>query len=315
MTTWGPSKKPPQNRARTGGVPTSRTSKTTAASRGGVRDATPPSTSRNRRTRARASCAGGRGHASTSSSGSGSSASGCCSAWRSTSNLAGPLGRGHRDVVGWLTGLGRFVAARSCSSPSASRWSARAARRARSGCARLGSGRDCARSGCCTSSAGPTRSRRRRRARRAGGWLGALVGEPLAALIASGGAAVVLLARVRRRSAARSRRPRCGRWRRTPVAACGRRRASRSAVRTQGDRRPVDAEQRARPNAAAGADGQAMAGEASATRLPPTLYDLAARATATPWAAAGRRFANRRSDGRSQAPSTNRAAARRRAAR
>ena len=109
MTTWGPSKKTPSNRARSSGAPASRTSRTTAANRGGVRDATPPSTSRNRRTRAQDDLRGaveGREHEFV---GIGLIGGGVLLGLGMYWNLAGPVGRGIEKLFGWITGIGRFV--------------------------------------------------------------------------------------------------------------------------------------------------------------------------------------------------------------
>ncbi len=123
-------------------------------------------------------------------------------------------------------------------------WSARAAACTGSGSASAGgcSGWRCW--GCCTSCAAPTRSwPMSTRSGRAGGWLGALVGEPLRGLIASGGAIVVLVADVRRRRAGADRRIAASDvvadWQR---GRC-RRRADR-APGTHGVRQRVDVEER-----------------------------------------------------------------------
>ena len=100
MTTWGPSKKTPSNRARTGGTPASRTSKTTGGNSGNVRDATPPSTSRNPRARAQSGLRGaveGREHEFV---GIGLIGGGVLLGLGMYWDLAGPVGRGIEKLFG-----------------------------------------------------------------------------------------------------------------------------------------------------------------------------------------------------------------------
>ena len=135
-------------------------------------------------------------------------------------DLAGPLGRGVETVVGWLTGLGRYVVPVALVAV---------------GVALVGKGRSVHRFrlaigwgllglsllGLLHVVRGPEKIMADfDTLGRAGGWIGALVGEPLRGLIASGGAIVVLVAAVRRWRAAAHRRHRCGR--------CCRRRARAS---------------------------------------------------------------------------------------
>ena len=109
-------------------------------------------------------------------------------------NLAGPLGRGIETVVGWLTGLGRFVVPVALIAV---------------GAALVGKGRSIHRFrlavgwgllglsllGLLHVVRGPEKIMANfDTLGRAGGWIGALVGEPLRSLIASGGAIVVLAA-------------------------------------------------------------------------------------------------------------------------
>ena len=109
-------------------------------------------------------------------------------------NLAGPLGRGVETVVGWLTGLGRFVVPIALIAI---------------GAALVGKGQSMRRFrlaigwgllglsllGLLHVVRGPDKIMADfDTLGRAGGWIGALVGEPLRSLIASGGAIVVLVA-------------------------------------------------------------------------------------------------------------------------
>ncbi len=109
-------------------------------------------------------------------------------------NLAGPLGRGVETVVGWLTGLGRFVVPIALVAI---------------GAALVGKGQSMRRFrlavgwgllglsllGLLHVVRGPEKIMANfDTLGRAGGWIGALIGEPLRGLIASGGAIVVLVA-------------------------------------------------------------------------------------------------------------------------
>jgi S-DNA-T family DNA segregation ATPase FtsK/SpoIIIE len=109
-------------------------------------------------------------------------------------DLAGPLGRGVETVVGWLTGLGRYIVPAALIAV---------------GAALVGKGRSMHRSrlaigwgllglsllGLLHVVRGPEKIMANfDTLGRAGGWIGALVGEPLRGLIASGGAIVVLVA-------------------------------------------------------------------------------------------------------------------------
>ena len=109
-------------------------------------------------------------------------------------NLAGPLGRGVETVVGWLTGLGRFVVPIALIAI---------------GAALVGKGQSMRRFrlaigwgllglsllGLLHVVRGPDKIMADfDTLGKAGGWIGALVGEPLRSLIASGGAIVVLVA-------------------------------------------------------------------------------------------------------------------------
>jgi DNA segregation ATPase FtsK/SpoIIIE, S-DNA-T family len=109
-------------------------------------------------------------------------------------NLAGPLGRGVETVVGWLTGLGRFVVPIALVAI---------------GAALVGKGQSMRRFrlaigwgmlslsllGLLHVVRGPEKIMADfDTLGKAGGWIGALVGEPLRSLIASGGAIVVLVA-------------------------------------------------------------------------------------------------------------------------
>ena len=293
MTTWGPSKKTPSNRARSGGAPASRTTRTTAANRGGVRDATPPSTSRNRRTRAQADLRGaveGREHEFV---GVGLIGGGVLLGLGIYWNLAGPLGRGIEKLFGWITGIGRFVVplvliavgialvhkGRS-SNPYPSR-------------PRLGSDGAVGARRSSTSSAAPTRSRpgSTSSARPAAG--SARSSPSLCARCSPARGAVVVLLAAFVGGCCSSRAHRCARWRRRPAAASGSvaRPLGRAARKAIADLSTLssDKAERARRR-----DGSNVAGEPSAL-APPNLYDLAAE-DGDPWAAPSTAAPSRASD-------------------
>ena len=194
MTTWGPSKKTPQKRTSSGTGATSRTSRTTGANRGGVRDATPPSTARNRRARAQSDLRGaveGREHEFV---GVGLIGGGLLLGLAIYWNLAGPLGRGIEKLFGWITGIGRFVLPVVLIAVGVA-----LVHRGRSSSPFrlvLGWGLMALSSlGFLHVVRGPDKiSAGFDELGKAGGWLGALVAEPLQALLASAGAIVVLLA-------------------------------------------------------------------------------------------------------------------------
>ena len=109
-------------------------------------------------------------------------------------DLAGPLGRGVETVVGWLTGLGRYVVPIALVAIGAALvGKGQSLRRARLalGWGLLG----LSLLGLLHVVRGPEKIMADfDTLGRAGGWIGALVGEPLRGLIASGGAIVVLVA-------------------------------------------------------------------------------------------------------------------------
>ena len=109
-------------------------------------------------------------------------------------DLAGPLGRGVETVVGWLTGLGRYVVPIALVAIGAALvGKGQSLRRARLalGWGLLG----LSLLGLLHVVRGPEKIMSNfDTLGRAGGWIGALVGEPLRSLIASGGAIVVLVA-------------------------------------------------------------------------------------------------------------------------
>ena len=281
MTTWGPSKKTPQNRARTGGTPASRTSKTTGGSTGNVRDATPPSTSRNPRTRAQSGLRGaveGREHEFV---GIGLIGGGVLLGLGMYWDLAGPVGRGIEKLFGWITGVGRFVLPLVMIAV---------------GIALVHKGRSSNQFrlvlgwGLMALSAlgvlhlvrGPDKiSAGFDELGRSGGWLGALVAEPLRAMLASGGAAVVLLAAfvgglvLVTSTSLRTMATQTGRGVGSVARPLGR--AARKAIADLSTLSSDKAERRD------GGTGQPMAGEASAL-APPNLYDLASE-DGDPWAA------------------------------
>ncbi len=301
MTTWGPSKKTPSNRARSGGAPASRTTRTTAANRGGVRDATPPSTSRNRRTRAQADLRGaveGREHEFL---GIGLIGGGVLLGLGMYWNLAGPVGRGIEKLFGWITGIGRFavplvliavgialVHKGRSSNPIrlVLGWGLMAL--SVLGVLHLVRGPDKISAGFDELGT-------------AGGWFGALVAEPLRAMLASGGAAVVLLAAfvggllLVTSTSLRTMATQTGRGVGSVARPLGR--AARKAI---ADLSTLSSDKSER---AAGRDGSNVAGEPSAL-APPNLYDLAAE-DGDPWAAPSAAAAAkpRKRRGRAGAPS------------
>jgi len=111
-------------------------------------------------------------------------------------DLAGPLGRGVETVVGWLTGLGRFLVPIALVAIGAALVSkGRSLRRFRLA---IGWGLlSLSLLGLLHVVRGPGKIMANfDTLGKAGGWIGALVGEPLRSLIASGGAIVVLVAAV-----------------------------------------------------------------------------------------------------------------------
>jgi DNA segregation ATPase FtsK/SpoIIIE, S-DNA-T family len=280
MTTWGPSKKTPSNRARSSGAPASRTSRTTAANRSGVRDATPPSTSRNRRTRAQDDLRGaveGREHEFV---GIGLIGGGVLLGLGMYWNLAGPVGRGIEKLFGWITGIGRFVLpllliavgialVHKGRSSNPFRlvlgWGLMAL--SALGFLHLVRGPDKIWAGFDELGT-------------SGGWLGAVVAEPLRAMLASGGAVVVLLAAfvggllLVTSTSLRTMATQTGRGVGSVARPLGR--AARKAIT---DLSTLSSDKADR---AAGRDGSNVAGEASAL-APPNLYDLAAE-DGDPWA-------------------------------
>ncbi len=205
MSTWGASKKKSSGKRSTSVNGRSRTARTTrpsggsgskggSRSTGSVRDATPPSAPRSRRGRANAElreAVEGREHEFL---GLGLIGGGILLGLGIYFNLAGPLGRGTEQLTGWFTGVGRYTV------PAVLVLSGVAmVRRGRSyspfrlavgwalvsaavlGLLHIARGPDKIWAGFDDLGDG-------------GGWLGALVAEPLRALLASAGAVVVLLA-------------------------------------------------------------------------------------------------------------------------
>ncbi len=206
MSTWGPSKKKSPGKRSTsvnGRARTARTSRSSAPpdgssgsgrSRGAVRDDTPPGAPRSRRDRANAElreAVAGREHEFL---GLGLIGGGVLLGLGVYFNLAGPLGRGIETLTGWLTGLGRFAA------PAVLILAGVAlVRRGRSYSPfRLAVGWALvavAMLGLLHIVRGPDKiSAGFDEFGDAGGWLGALIAEPLQALVASAGAVVVLIA-------------------------------------------------------------------------------------------------------------------------
>ena len=188
MSTWGPSKR------RSGKRATKVSGRATGSPSGGVRDATPPDVPRSRRDRAEAElreAVDGREHEFI---GLGLIGVGALLALAIYLDLAGPLGRGVETLTGWFTGLGRYIVpvvliasgiafVRRGRSYSPFRLAAGwlLVCLAALGLLHLISGPDKISAG--VDDLGDS-----------GGWLGALAAEPLRALLATAGAAVVLAA-------------------------------------------------------------------------------------------------------------------------
>ena len=225
-------------------------------------------------------------------------------------DLAGPVGRGIEKLFGWITGIGRFVLplvliavgialVHKGRSSNPFRlvlgWGLMAL--SALGVLHLVRGPDKISAGFDDLGT-------------AGGWLGALVAEPLSAMLASGGAAVVLLAAfvggllLVTSTSLRTMATRTGRGVGSVARPLGR--AARKAIADLSTLSSDKAERRD------GGNGQTMAGEASAL-APPNLYDLASE-DGDPWAApvAGSKSRKRRSKSGTRRTA---AAARRRAAR
>jgi S-DNA-T family DNA segregation ATPase FtsK/SpoIIIE len=188
MSTWGPSKR------RSGKRATKVSGRAAGSPSGGVRDATPPDVPRSRRDRAEAElreAVDGREHEFI---GLGLIGVGALLALAIYLDLAGPLGRGVETLTGWFTGLGRYIVpvvliasgiafVRRGRSYSPFRLAAGwlLVCLAALGLLHLISGPDKISAG--VDDLGDS-----------GGWLGALAAEPLRALLATAGAAVVLVA-------------------------------------------------------------------------------------------------------------------------
>ena len=159
-----------------------------------MRDATPPDQQASRRTRANAEmreAVAGREHEFL---GLGLIGAAVLLGLAIYFDLAGPLGRGVETLFGWLAGLGRYAVPVVLVAVGVSL--VRRGRTVESGPARrrLGDGRPPALSACSTSLRGPDElTADVDPLEPAGGWLGALVAEPLKALVGSVGATVVLL--------------------------------------------------------------------------------------------------------------------------
>ncbi len=198
MSTWGPNRKKASGKRSTKVNGPSRTSRTTrsagkGSAKGSVRDATPPDAPRSRRDRANAElreAVDGREHEFL---GLGLIGGGVLLAMAVYLNLAGPLGRGVETLTGWFTGLGRYVVpvglvltgvalVRKGRSYSPFRlaigWAAIVA--AILGLLHVARGPDKISAGF--DDLGD-----------AGGWLGALAGEPLRALVEPAAAVVILV--------------------------------------------------------------------------------------------------------------------------
>jgi S-DNA-T family DNA segregation ATPase FtsK/SpoIIIE len=265
-----------------------------------VRDATPPSTARNRRTRAQEDLRGaveGREHEFV---GVGLIGGGVLLGLAIYWNLAGPLGRGIEKLFGWITGIGRFVVpvlliavgialVHKGRSSSPFRlvlgWGLMAL--STLGFLHVVRGPDKISAGFDELG-------------RAGGWLGALVAEPLRALLASAGAVVVMLAAfvggllLVTSTSLRTMAMHTGRGVGSVARPLGR--AARKAI---ADLSTLSSDKADR---AAGRDGRSVAGEPSAL-APPDLYDLAAE-DGDPWSAPTTTAKPRKRRGRSTASGT-----------
>ncbi len=199
MTTWGPSKRKSSKRRRRGGrsSPAGRSAGSSSASsrRGSnVRDATPPDPPRARRGRANAElrdAVDGREHEFLGLALIGAAVLLGLAVYV---NLAGPLGRGVETLLGWFTGLGRYLVPIGLAASGVSL--VRAGRSASPVRVAIGwTMFALAALGLLHVARGPEGvTADPDELGDAGGWIGALVAEPLEALIAPAGAIVVLVA-------------------------------------------------------------------------------------------------------------------------
>ena len=202
MATWGPSKKRSSGKRSTSVDPRGRTSSTSRGSsasdkkstKGSVRDATPPDGSRSRRDRANAElrdAVDGREHEFL---GLGFIGVGVLLGLAIYFNLAGPVGRGVETLIGWFTGLARYAVPAGLVAAGV----ALVRKGHTSGPFRLLAGWilvSLSVLGLLQLINGPDgMSTDTAELEQAGGWLGSLVAEPLRALVATAGAAVVMAA-------------------------------------------------------------------------------------------------------------------------
>jgi len=201
MATWGASKKRSSGKRSTKVDPRRRTSSTnrgapapSGGSKGSVRDATPPGGPTSRRDRANAElrdAVNGREHEFI---GLVLIGAGVLLGLAIYFDLAGPVGRGVETLIGWFTGLARYVVPAVLVAAGVA-----LVRKGRtSGPFRLLAGWalvSLAALGLLHLVSGPDGvSTDTAEIESAGGWFGALVAEPLRALVATAGAAVVLAA-------------------------------------------------------------------------------------------------------------------------
>jgi DNA segregation ATPase FtsK/SpoIIIE, S-DNA-T family len=278
MSATGPSKRSPARKRSAAG------SGSGARSRGSVRDATPPGSPRRRRDQASEEIRDAVNERRTELIGIGMIVAGALLGLAVYFDLAGPLGRGVETLVGWLTGLGRYVAplllvsagvafVRKSRSSSPFRLALGWAMMAIALLGLLHLGRGPGRIGGGFDALGD-----------AGGLVGSLLAEPLRALIATAGAAVVLVALLVgggllvTQTSLRSMAERTGRGVATVARPIGR--ATKKALAdlsTLSSDREADAQRRS-------GEPALVAGEASDLGGGPQLYDFAAEGDGT-WTA------------------------------
>jgi DNA segregation ATPase FtsK/SpoIIIE, S-DNA-T family len=275
MSATGPSKRSPARKRSAAG------SRTGARSQGSVRDATPPGSPRRRRDQATEEIRDAVNERRNELIGIGMIVVGALMGLAVYFDLAGPLGRGIETLVGWLTGLGRYVAplllvsagvafVRKGRSSSPFRLALGWAMVAIAVLGLLHLARGPGRIGGGFDALGD-----------AGGLLGSLLAEPLRALIATAGAAVVLVALLVggglliTQTSLRSMAERTGRGVATVARPIGR--ATKKALTdlsTLTSDREGDAPTRS-------AEPGQVAGEASDLGGAPQLYDFAAEGDGT----------------------------------
>jgi DNA segregation ATPase FtsK/SpoIIIE, S-DNA-T family len=279
MSATGPSKRSPARKRSAAGSGSGARSGT--RSQGSVRDATPPGSPRRRRDQASEEIRDAVNERRNELIGIGMIVGGALLGLAVYFDLAGPLGRGVETLMGWLTGLGRYVVplllvsagvafVRKGRSSSPFRLALGWAMMAISLLGLLHLGRGPGRIGGGFDALGD-----------AGGLFGSLLAEPLRALIATAGAAVVLVALLVgggllvTQTSLRSMAERTGRGVATVARPIGR--ATKKALAdlsTLSSDREADAQTRS-------GEPDQVAGEASDLGGAPQLYDFAAEGDGT----------------------------------